>query len=58
MCLRGALPAPQAISLRARLGLSLARQFHMADDSGLFNPPEYFSDDEFDGWSYRRDSKE
>jgi hypothetical protein len=40
-------------------GLSFARQFHMADDSGLFHAPRDFSDDEFNGWSYQRhDGKE
>jgi hypothetical protein len=29
----------------------------MANDSGLFRPPVDFSDDEFNGWSYERDSK-
>jgi hypothetical protein len=32
--------------------------FNMASDSHLFHPSEYFSDDEFNGWSYHHDSKE
>ncbi len=38
--------------------LSFARQFHMADDSGLFNPPENFSPGEFNGWSYAHSGAE
>jgi hypothetical protein len=39
-------------------GLSFARLFDMANDSGLFHQPEEFSDDDFNGWSYQRDGKE
>jgi hypothetical protein len=39
-------------------GLSFLRMFDMANDSGLFHPPEHFSGDEFNGWSYQRDGKE
>lgn len=38
--------------------LSFARQFHMADDSGLFQSPENFMPDEFNGWSYVRSNTE
>ncbi|WP_375481526.1 Eco57I restriction-modification methylase domain-containing protein [uncultured Mycobacterium sp.] len=33
-------------------GLSFGTLFHMANDSGLFHPADFFSDDEFNGWSY------
>ena len=39
-------------------GLSFARLFDMANDSGLFHQPDDFADDEFNGWSYKRDGKE
>jgi hypothetical protein len=39
-------------------GLSFARLFDMANDSGLFRSPEDFADDQFNGWSYKRNSKE
>jgi hypothetical protein len=39
-------------------GLSFGTIFHMANDSGLFRPPEEFAEDEFNGWSYQRNSKE
>jgi hypothetical protein len=39
-------------------GLAFARQFHMADDSEFFHPPEFFDAGKFNGWSYERDGME
>jgi hypothetical protein len=39
-------------------GLTFARLFDMANDSGLFHRPEDLTDAEFNGWSYQRDGKE
>ncbi|MGH3968319.1 MAG: Eco57I restriction-modification methylase domain-containing protein, partial [Mycobacterium sp.] len=39
-------------------GLSFARLFDMANDSGLFHQPDDLSDAKFNGWSYTRDGKE
>src|SRR5262249_39163144 len=37
-------------------GLSFSQGlFNMASDSHLFHPSEYFSDDEFNSWSYERE---
>jgi hypothetical protein len=38
--------------------LSFARLFDMANDSELFQAADKFSDDEFNGWSYKRDGEE
>jgi hypothetical protein len=39
-------------------GLSFARLFDMANDSGLFDQPDDLSDAKFNGWSYQREGKE
>ncbi|CAM3658007.1 N-6 DNA methylase [Mycobacterium frederiksbergense] len=39
-------------------GLSFARLFDMANDSGLFHTPDDLADAEFNGWSYTRGNKE
>jgi hypothetical protein len=39
-------------------GLSFARLFDMANDSGLFQQPQDLADAKFNGWSYKRGSKE
>lgn len=39
-------------------GLSFARLFDMANDSGLFHQPEDLSNAHFNGWSYERGHKE
>lgn len=39
-------------------GLSFARLFDMANDSGLFHTPDDLADATFNGWSYERDGKE
>ncbi|GAB37963.1 hypothetical protein [Gordonia sputi] len=39
-------------------GLSFARLFDMANDSGLFHTPDDLADADFNGWSYERGGKE
>ncbi|MCH9733548.1 MAG: N-6 DNA methylase [Actinomycetia bacterium] len=39
-------------------GLSFARLFDMANDSGLFNTADDLTDAQFNGWAYTRDNKE
>ncbi|MDP7724184.1 Eco57I restriction-modification methylase domain-containing protein [Mycobacterium sp. TY814] len=39
-------------------GLSFARLFDMANDSGLFHTPADLADAKFNGWSYKRGNKE
>ncbi|MFV8230242.1 Eco57I restriction-modification methylase domain-containing protein [Mycolicibacterium fortuitum] len=39
-------------------GLSFARLFDMANDSGLFHTADDLADAKFDGWSYTRGNKE
>jgi hypothetical protein len=39
-------------------GLSFARLFDMANDSGLFQQPDDLADAKFNGWSYTRRGKE
>jgi hypothetical protein len=38
--------------------LSFGTILHLTNDSGLFHPPEQFSEDEFNGWSYQHNGKE
>jgi len=39
-------------------GLSFTRLFDMANDSGVFVPPDALGDADFNGWSYQRDGAE
>lgn len=39
-------------------GLTFARLFDMANDSGLFHQPDDLADADFNGWSYERDGTE